>query len=107
VEIDEECNRIIALRQPTASDLRFVITMIKVITDLERIGDEAEKIGGLSVKLGNISRNDDYFASLSHLGEHVSNMLHDALDAFACMDVEAAIKVAGGKTRKLIKSLRP
>ena len=94
VEIDEECNRIIALRQPTASDLRFVITMIKVITDLERIGDEAEKIGSLSNKLGAISHTEDYFSNLHHLGEHVSKMLHDALDAFARMDVEAAIKVA-------------
>jgi len=107
VEIDEECNRIIALRQPTASDLRFVITMIKVITDLERIGDEAEKIGSLSVKLGNISHNDGYFASLRHLGEHVSKMLHDALDAFARMDVEAAIQVAGedSKVDKEFESL--
>lgn len=94
VDIDEECNRIIALRQPAASDLRFVITMIKVITDLERIGDEAEKIGSLSVKLGSINHGDDYFAALRHLGEHVSKMLHDALDAFARMDVEAAIAAA-------------
>ena len=81
VTIDEECNRILALRQPTAIDLRLIVAIIKTITDLERIGDEAEKIGHLAVQLADQGGNDK-FSALAHLGEHARKMTHDALDAF-------------------------
>jgi phosphate transport system protein len=94
VAIDEECSQILARRQPTAGDLRLVVAIIKTITDLERIGDEAEKIGHLAVHLAGMEGNKQHFTSVQHLGEHVHNMVHDALDAFARLDVETAIDVA-------------
>lgn len=93
VEIDEECTRVIARRQPAASDLRLVITVIKVITDLERIGDEAEKIARYAKKLAKKDTITDLHSELSHLSQLVLNILHDSLDAFARLDTEQAVKV--------------
>ena len=94
VSIDEHCTRILAKRQPAASDLRMVIAVIKTITDLERIGDEAEKIAKMAIHL---SEKDGHFstryAGIKHLGEQVRMMVHDVLDAYARLDVDAAIKV--------------
>ncbi|HVA55621.1 MAG TPA: phosphate signaling complex protein PhoU [Gammaproteobacteria bacterium] len=94
VAIDEECSRILARRQPAASDLRLILAIIKTITDLERIGDEAEKIGRLAARLAGVERPGDRYVALQHLGRHAQGMVHDALDAFARMDAEAAVQVA-------------
>ena len=94
VTIDEECCQIIARRQPAASDLRLVVAVIKTITDLERIGDEAEKIARMAVQLAVEERPKNNYAEIQALGTHVRQMLHDTLDAFARLDIEAAFRIA-------------
>lgn len=93
VAIDEDCTRILARRQPTASDLRLVMAVIKIITDLERIGDEAERIARMSIQRSYEDMKSKYYTVVGHLGDHVREMLHNTLDAFARMDVEAALGI--------------
>ena len=94
VTIDEECIQIIALRQPTASDLRLVTGILKTITDLERIGDESVRIARMALNLSEKDRPKKNYRELHALGQHVSGMLHNTLDAFARFDVDAALQVA-------------
>src|SRR3990172_1217608 len=94
VTIDEECQHIIARRQPAASDLRLVVAVIKTITDLERIGDEAEKIARMAVRLANEERPKNNYAEIQALGNHVRTMVHDALDAFERVDAQGALQTA-------------
>jgi phosphate transport system protein len=94
VAIDEECSQIIARRQPAASDLRLVVAVIKTITDLERIGDEAEKIAHMAQRLASEERPKGNYMEIQALGNHVRGMVRDALDAFARLDIEAAVRVA-------------
>jgi phosphate transport system protein len=95
VLIDEECSGILARRQPTAGDLRLVYAIIKTITDLERIGDEAEKIARMAVDLASQEHGSSTpLVEVGHLSRHVSQMVRDALDAFARMDADAALAVA-------------
>ncbi len=94
VAIDEECSRILATRSPAASDLRLIVAIIKTITDLERIGDEAEKIGNIASRLATMERPENKYREIKHMGRIVSEMVHDALDAFARLDAVAAVRVA-------------
>jgi len=94
VTIDEECSQIIARRQPAAGDLRLVVAVIKTITDLERIGDEAEKIARMAQRLAGEERPKGNYLEIQALGNHVRQMVHDALDAWARLDIEAALRVA-------------
>jgi len=90
VDIDDECTRIIAKRQPAAGDLRLIMSISKSVADLERIGDDAEKIA--KVALESFSSNQqDLLINLDHLGRNVLSTLQTTLDAFARMDVEAAL----------------
>ncbi len=94
VSIDEECSRILATRAPAAGDLRLIVAIIKAITDLERMGDECEKIGFIASRLAAQERPVDKYREVKHLGRVVQTMVHDALDAFARMDPKAALEVA-------------
>jgi len=91
--IDEECVRILARRQPAASDLRLVIAVTKAITDLERIGDEASKIARQAIALHTDGAAPRGYIEVRHIGNYVSRMLQDALDAFARLDMEVALTV--------------
>ena len=91
--IDEECSRVLATRAPAAGDLRLIIATIKTITDLERIGDEAEKIGAIAARLATVERPRTNYRELRNLARHVKDMIHGSLDAFARLDVQLALDV--------------
>ncbi|MEO1078178.1 MAG: phosphate signaling complex protein PhoU [Pseudomonadota bacterium] len=93
LRIDEECSRILALRQPAASDLRLVLAVAKSTTDLERIGDEATKIARQAIKLSELPPSASHATEIRQIGRHVGTMLRDALDSFARLDVRKAVEV--------------
>jgi len=94
VAIDEESIQILARRQPAAGDLRLIVAVIKTITDLERMGDQAEKVARMAIHLADMERPKNQYSELEHLSDQVRKMLRGALDAFARMDAEAAAGVA-------------
>jgi phosphate transport system protein len=90
VTIDHKCMQILALRHPAAFDLRLIVTVIKIVNELERIGDLAERIAETAIQLSEIGSNyshEQYF-ELEHMANLVQKMLHNALNTFARMDVE-------------------
>ncbi|WP_376690054.1 phosphate signaling complex protein PhoU [Wenzhouxiangella sp. EGI_FJ10409] len=91
--IDERCIMVLARRQPTASDLRLVVAMIKAINDLERIGDEAEKIARMAISLAEADRPRNNYRELEIMGTTVRGMLHDALDGFVRLAPEVAVEL--------------
>jgi phosphate transport system protein len=93
VEIDSECARILALRAPAAVDLRLILAVIKIITDLERMGDEAKRIGTIGSHLASIERPANSYREVKNLGALVRAMVRDALDAFARGDERAAASI--------------
>ncbi|MFO7910055.1 phosphate signaling complex protein PhoU [Vreelandella aquamarina] len=93
LQIDEECTRILARRQPAASDLRLVLAVIRASSDLERIGDEASKIARNAISLTESNNVIRGLVEVRHISEHVRKMLRDALTSFARFDLELAIEV--------------
>lgn len=95
VQVDEDCSHIIARRQPAASDLRMILMMIKTITDLERIGDEATKIARFAQKTQETDRMwTPRFAEIKTMANMAREMLHMALDAFARSDSAKVLEIA-------------
>jgi phosphate transport system protein len=92
-QIDESLVRILARRQPAASDLRMVIAISKANTDLERIGDEASKIARIAQMLSEEGESPRGYTEARHIGNQVRLMIHEALDAFARLDAEQALRV--------------
>lgn len=92
--IDEECVRILARRQPAASDLRLIISISKSVIDLERIGDESSKIAKRAILLSEEGESPRGYVEIRHIGDQVRKMVQDALDAFARFDAELALAVA-------------
>jgi len=92
--IDQECTRILARRQPAASDLRLIMSISKAVGELERMGDEAKKIASLTITLLEEGESPRGYVEINRIGQIVSSMIHDALDAYARLDLDAAIKVA-------------
>lgn len=93
VALDSEIAEVLALQQPIAIDLRLLLSVSKMITDLERCGDEAEKIAKTVRRVNDSEHRFEPVVELSHIGKSVSNMLHKVLDAFARGDAVAAAEV--------------
>ena len=94
IEIDQICTEILLRRTPAASDMRLVLAIFKTITDLERIGDETEKIARLVLNLNDPRAITTYYTGILAISKNVRRMLSDALNAFARMDSTSAIRIA-------------
>ncbi|MCE9678954.1 phosphate signaling complex protein PhoU [Shewanella sp. AS1] len=92
VSIDEECTRIIAKRQPAASDLRLIIAISKTIADLERIGDACVKIAKAALDK-RLKNQQPLLVSIENMGRHATRTLHSTLDALARMDADVAMEL--------------
>jgi phosphate transport system protein len=93
LDINNECLQILARRQPTARDLRLVVAVLKTITDLERIGDDAKRIARVTLGLCAHAPRKHQLAPIAVFSEHAKFMLRDTLDIFARFDVEAALRI--------------
>jgi phosphate transport system protein len=92
VEVDEKCVELLALHQPTAGDLRFITTAMKIVTDLERIGDQAVNIGQRALEL-NLEPQLKPYIDLPRMAERAQRMVKESLDAFVARDTELARRV--------------
>ena len=92
VEIDEKCIEMLALYQPAAGDLRFITTTMKIVTDLERIGDQAVNIAQRALELSREPQLKPYI-DLPRMAERAQRMVKDSLDAFVARDAALARRV--------------
>ncbi len=94
VAIDGACNHIVVKRQPAASDLRLIMAISKIVTDLERVGDEAKKIARMAKKIHEFGAHHALrFPAIRHAGQIAVKMLRQALDSFARLDASSAAEV--------------
>lgn len=94
MRIDEECMRIIAKRHPIASDLRLVLTIVKINADMERIGDEVERIAKM-ITMYSLPASEKIKSGMVETGHLILEILQKSLNAFARMDVNAAREIHG------------
>jgi phosphate transport system protein len=92
VEVDEKCVELLALHQPTAGDLRFITTAMKIVTDLERIGDQAVNIAQRALELNREPQLKPYI-DLPRMSSLAQRMVKDSLDAFVARDTAMARRV--------------
>src|SRR6266508_3006122 len=92
VEVDETCVNLLALHQPAAGDLRFITTAMKIVTDLERIGDQAVNIAQRALELSQEPQLKPYI-DLPRMAEKAQRMVKESLDAFVARDTELARRV--------------
>lgn len=93
IEIDDLCNHVIAKRQPIATDLRFLVASLKLIRDLERAGDEAEKMARSAIHFHESGSGPTHRLDFTPMAAHVTSMLHKALDAYAREDAEVLLEI--------------
>lgn len=94
IELDRQCTLVLARRQPAASDLRMVLMVTKATRDLERMGDEANKIAKMALALNEETSEGRGYVELRHLAANVLQVVKLTLDAFARFDVQVAVSVA-------------
>ena len=94
IEVDEKCVELLALYQPTAGDLRFITTAMKIVTDLERIGDQAVNIAQRAREL-NVEPQLKPYIDLPRMAELAQTMVKESLDAFVARDTALARRVCG------------
>lgn len=92
IDLDEQVETLIVRRQPIASDLRLVLAVSKIVRDLERMGDELEKVGSLSLECF-MSGSDVGVTEIQQIAEQVAKMLSESLNAFARLDLDLAREI--------------
>jgi len=95
IDIDNICVHVVARRQPTAVDLRMIMSVSKAVTDLERIGDEAKKVAKATRKIleRGLSTKMPQIMTVRVMGEECAAMLHEVLNAFVRMDADTALQI--------------